>query len=166
VPDDPHELLVVVDEDDRVLAHRTRGEVHADRSLLHRAVAVVVETAGGTLWQRRGFDKDADPGGWDLACTGHVDAADADADAAARRELAEELGLDGAEPRLVGRLVVDLPDERELVAVYRLEHPGPFRLLPPELAGLVVFPPGQRPAPLSEFAERVLGWLQAGAPAG
>jgi 8-oxo-dGTP pyrophosphatase MutT (NUDIX family) len=166
VADDPRELLVVVDEHDRVLAHRTRGEVHADRSLLHRSVAVVVETAGGTLWQRRGFEKDIDPGGWDLACTGHVDAADADADAAVRRELGEELGVEGVEPRLVGRLLVDLPDERELVAVYRLEHPGPFRLLLPELSGLVVLPPGERPTPLSEFAERVLGWLEDGAPAG
>jgi isopentenyldiphosphate isomerase len=166
VPDDPHELLVVVDEDDHVLAHRTRGEVHADRSLLHRSVVVLVETDGGMLFQRRGFDKDTDPGAWDLSCTGHVDAGDADADAAAIRELEEELGVSGRAPRRVGRLMVDLPDERELVTVYRLRHAGPFRLAPPEVAGLVIHPVGERPEPLSPFAERVLAWLDEAAPAG
>jgi 8-oxo-dGTP pyrophosphatase MutT (NUDIX family) len=156
--DDPAELLVVVDADDRVLEHRRRAEVHADRTLLHRSVAVLVDTVGGTLWQRRGFAKDTDPGAWDLACTGHVSAGDADVETAIRRELEEELGIAG-EPVLVGRLLVELPEERELVAVYRLWHPGPFVVAPPEVAGLVVYPAGTRPEPLSPWSTKVLEWL-------
>ncbi len=156
--DDPAELLVVVDAADRVLEHRRRAEVHADRSLLHRSLCVVVETLGGTLWQRRGFGKDTDPGSWDMACTGHVGARDPDVETAVQRELREELGIAG-DPVLVGRLIVELPEERELVAVYRLWHPGPFVVAPPEVAGLVVYPPGTRPEPLSPWSLKVLEWL-------
>ena len=156
--DDPAELLVVVDAADRVLEHRRRAEVHADRSLLHRSLCVVVETLGGTLWQRRGFGKDTDPGSWDMACTGHVGARDPDVETAVQRELHEELGIAG-DPVLVGRLIVELPEERELVAVYRLWHPGPFVVAPPEVAGLVVYPPGTRPEPLSPWSLKVLEWL-------
>jgi isopentenyldiphosphate isomerase len=169
VSDDPRELFVVVDEDDRVIEHRARAEVHADRRLLHRSVAVVVETPGGMLWQRRGVGKDTAPGCWDLACTGHVGAEDADALEAARRELAEELGVTDAAPERVGTLVVELPDERELVTVFRLRHAGPFVLVPPELSGILILPAGQRPAPLTDFAQRVLEWLETrgpGQPAG
>ena len=134
--------------------------MHADRALLHRSLCVVVETLGGTLWQRRGFGKDTDPGSWDLACTGHVGARDADVETAVQRELDEELGIAG-DPVLVGRLIVELPEERELVAVYRLWHAGPFVVAPPEVAGLVVYPPGTRPEPLSPWSLKVLEWLDA-----
>lgn len=156
--DDPAEELVVVDAEDRVLEHRRRAEVHADPTLLHRSLCVIVDTVGGTLWQRRGFAKDSDPGAWDLACTGHVGARDPDLETAVQRELQEELGIAG-DPVLVGRLVVELPEERELVAVYRMWHPGPFVVAPPEVAGLVVYPAGTRPEPLSPWSTKVLEWL-------
>jgi isopentenyldiphosphate isomerase len=161
VADDPQELLVVVDRDDRVLGLRSRGECHADPRLLHRSIYVHVETADGPVFQRRGFAKDSAPGAWDLACAGHVGPGESYAQAAAR-ELVEELGLDVAVPAPLGRTVLELPGETELCTVFGLRHEGPFLVQTPEVAGVAVFPAGEIPAPLSPGAALVLAWLREG----
>ena len=140
----PDELFCVVDEDDRVLGLRTRAECHADASLIHRSVFVLVETTAGMLFQRRGFGKDANPGAWDIACAGHVDGEEGYA-AAARRELGEELGID-ADPELLGTLLVRMPRETEMAAIFRLRHDGPFSVALPEVVGLAVFRPDEEPS--------------------
>ena len=161
IADDPQELLVVVDLEDRVLGLRTRRECHADPRLLHRSVYVLVEAHAGAVFQRRGFAKDSAPGAWDLACAGHVGPGESYAEAAAR-ELAEELGLDVAVPAPLGRTVLDLPGETELCTIFRLRHDGPFVVTTPEVAGVAVFPPGELPAPLAPGAQLVLAWLGEG----
>ena len=158
--DDQDELFQVVDLDDRPLASRTRRECHADRRLLHRSVYVLVETAAGMLFQRRGWQKDTGAGLWDLACAGHA-AAGEEPLAAARRELAEELGILGATPRALGRIVLDFPWERELCTVFRLTHAGPFTLRLPELIAIGVFEDDEWPAPRSPGAEQVLGYVRS-----
>ena len=45
--------------------------------------------------------------------------------------------------------------------VFRVRHPGPYRLAPPELAGLAVLPPGERPGPLSPSCALLTGVLDA-----
>ncbi|MEZ5102380.1 MAG: NUDIX domain-containing protein, partial [Thermoleophilia bacterium] len=80
---------------------------------------------------------------------------------AARRELGEELGLDGVEPEPLGRTLLRGARETELCAVFLLRHDGPFRVALPEVAGLAVFPPGELPAPLTPAAGHVLAWLAA-----
>ena len=55
------EVFCVVDRDDRVLGYRTRAECHADASLIHRSVSVIVETSEGLLMQRRSPRKDSRP---------------------------------------------------------------------------------------------------------
>ena len=92
----------MVDDDDRVLRTVTRAEVRRDR-LRHRCTFVVVRTGdGGVLIHRRSDDKDLWPGAWDLAVGGVVTAGE-DWEPAARRELAEEVGIEGVALVELGR---------------------------------------------------------------
>jgi isopentenyldiphosphate isomerase len=112
-----------------------------------------VLTPDGVLWQLRGPYKDSAPNAWDHACSGHVAAGESVRESA-RRELAEEIGIEVADGELeeLARVRCALVGETELTTVFRLRHPGPYRLAPPELAGLAVLATGQRPAPLSPSA--------------
>jgi isopentenyldiphosphate isomerase len=155
--DDQGELFQVVDEDDRPLAARSRADCHADPSLIHRSVWVVVTTPDGMLYQRRGLGKDSSPGAWDLACAGHVAAGESYL-AAAIRELAEEVGIVDAEPVHAGTFLMRLPHETEMSTVFTLHHPGPFLVRPPEVIGLVAL--AEPPVPLTPSAELVLAFLR------
>ena len=76
-----------------------RSEVHR-RGLLHRAVQIFVfHQDGRLLLQLRSMQKDEWPGVWTSSASGHVDAGEA-YDAAAKRELYEELQLEGDLERL------------------------------------------------------------------
>lgn len=148
--DDPDERFPLVDERGRAVGTATRAACHADPSLVHPSVHVVVLAPGGMLWQLRGPYKDTAPGAWDHACSGHVGVGESP-DQAALRELQEELGVRVAAGALepLGRLLVRLPSETELTSVYRLRHDGPFTIHPPELGGIAILEPGRRPDPLS-----------------
>ena len=74
---------------------------------------------------RRADDKDIWPGRWDVAAGGVVTAGEA-WDHAARRELAEELGIE-AEPVPVGEGMWDGEEAMVLGRVYLVAHGGPFR---------------------------------------
>lgn len=114
-----------VDDDDRVIRVVTRSTMRAD-NLLHRSVAVIVTTSDGRLVvQRRADHKDVYPGWWDIGAGGVVAAGEDRADAA-RRELAEELGVD-AEPVFVGVGRHDDEHAREICWIYRAVCDGPFR---------------------------------------
>lgn len=127
-PPPADELVDIVDEHDLVVATVTRAEMRA-RRLRHRTVAIVVaDGAGRVLVHRRSPDKDVWPGRWDLAAGGVVGASEA-YDDAARRELAEELGVE-VEPAAVvaiGSGPYEDDDVAEIARLYRVVHPGPFR---------------------------------------
>jgi isopentenyl-diphosphate delta-isomerase len=128
-----HELFDVVNERDEVVGQATRGEVHA-RGLWHRAVHVFVfDRAGRLFLQKRSLAKDKSPGLWDASCSGHVDAGET-YDAAAQRELGEELGLQVAAPPVRWlRMDASEPTGWEFIWVYRMSHDGPFVLNPHEI---------------------------------
>jgi isopentenyldiphosphate isomerase len=140
----------VVDDAGAPIGTATRAACHADPSLVHLSLHVIVVADDGVLWQLRGPHKDSAPDTWDHACSGHVSAGERVLESAVR-ELAEELGIAVAEHDLVelARVRCALEGETELTTVYRLEHSGPYRLAPPELAGLAVLAPGERPSPMS-----------------
>jgi isopentenyldiphosphate isomerase len=159
--DDQTEVFQVVDAEDREIAVRTRAECHADRTLIHRSVFVCVETPAGLVFQRRGLGKDSHPGWWCMACAGHVAAGESYREAA-RRELAEEAGIEDAELEHVGTFLMELPDESEMACVFRARYDGPLVVRPPEVIGLAAFPPGEVPQPLTPSAVLVLEYLRAG----
>jgi isopentenyldiphosphate isomerase len=127
------ELVDIVDDDDRVVAIVTRAEMRAKR-LQHRAVSIAVLSSDGLLLvHRRADTKDVWPGMWDMAAGGVVAAGETYEDAA-RRELAEELGVTAHE-------FVSLGEGRfidDAVALigrgYRCTHDGPFSFTDGEIA--------------------------------
>jgi 8-oxo-dGTP pyrophosphatase MutT (NUDIX family) len=129
------EPVDVVDEDDRVVATVPRRQMRAER-LRHRAVFVaVISSAGQVLVQRRSEAKDLWPGWWDIGAGGVVGAGEG-FDAAARRELHEELGIDAVPlPLGGGRHAAAYADaEVQLVArCYRVVHDGPVAFVDGEV---------------------------------
>jgi len=94
VVDEAEELLVIVDENDAILGTERRKVIH-QRPLRHRSAHVLVfNTAGDLLIQKRGAHKDTYPLFWDVSVGGHVGPGES-YDQAARREVQEELGLNG-----------------------------------------------------------------------
>jgi isopentenyldiphosphate isomerase len=128
------ELFDVVDEQDRVVGQARRADVHA-RKLRHRAVHVLcLDPDGRVFLQRRSLLKDSAPGKWCASCSGHLDAGE-DYDAAAVRELAEEIGAVIAPAALERWLRLEACRETgmEFLWVYRARHAGPFALNPAEI---------------------------------
>ena len=122
------EFFDVVNERDEAVGRASRREVHA-RGLRHRAVHVLVfDRAGRLFLQKRSMKKDMSPGKWDSSSSGHLDAGE-DYDAAAARELGEELGWHPAAPPARWFRVEACADTgQEFVWVYRLRGDGPFTL--------------------------------------
>lgn len=118
------ELVEHVDEAGNVLAVVTRERMRAER-LRHRCVYLLVVHAGHLLVHKRADHKDIWPGRWDVAAGGVVGAGE-HWDDAARRELAEELGVH-AEPALVGAGSWKGDEAAVVTRVYLVDHPGPFR---------------------------------------
>lgn len=120
------ERFDVVDAGNAVIGSDTRGNVHG-RGLRHRAVHVFVFNGAGEIFlQKRSRWKDKQPGKWDSSAAGHVDSGE-DFASAARRELAEELGLDRpAAPERIGAFPATEETGWEFVELYRAWAEGPF----------------------------------------
>ncbi len=131
------EFFDIVNPHDEVIGRALRREVHAS-GLWHRAIHVLVfDRLGRVFLQKRSMLKDMAPGLWDSSCSGHVDSGE-DYDAAATRELGEELGLPEPEAKARERWFRKEACREtgwEFVWVYRLRHEGPFVLHPEEISG-------------------------------
>jgi len=139
-----NEIFDLVDEEDRVIGRARRDEVHGNPTLLHRVVHVLVfDNRGRIFLQKRAGDKDVQPGRWDTSVGGHVDAGE-ERESAARRELAEELGIPGRNISETGSSPPPLQFlhryrhgndyESELVTTWMLLWDGPFRLQESEIS--------------------------------
>jgi isopentenyl-diphosphate delta-isomerase type 1 len=88
------DLVDLVDAHDAVVGSSTIKKC-LEKALLHRAVAVLVMRSNGRFVLQQRSKKDRwQPGLWTISSTGHVMRGEAYA-AAARRELGEELGIEG-----------------------------------------------------------------------
>ncbi len=88
------EIVAIVDSGNRVTGSAKRSELRR-LGLWHRVCYVFVFDTPGLLYtQHRTMTKDSYPGYWDLAAGGIVLAGES-YEESARRELAEELGIEG-----------------------------------------------------------------------
>lgn len=135
------EWLDVLDDEGRPVRRATRAECHR-LGLPHRVVHVLVlhPDCDRLLLQRRSATKATHPGLWDTPVGGHVDAGEAPPDAA-RREMREEIGIDGGDDllRLHEYRFEGDPLDRELVVTYGIAHPGPFSPDPAEVSEVAFF---------------------------
>ncbi len=90
---DSEELVVLVDEDDRVVGTEGKMAAHI-AGKLHRAVSVFVfNTDGQLLLQRRAASKYHSAGLWSNTCCGHPRPGE-EPERAAHRRLQDEMGFD------------------------------------------------------------------------
>ena len=144
------ELVDVVDDDDRVVATVTRAEMRVGR-LRHRCVLLVVRRPDGrVLVHQRSPAKDIWPSAWDIAVGGVVTAGET-WDAAAARELAEEVGIEGAPLVLARTGRYSDAEVDEVARVYTVTWDGPVRFVD----GEVVAAEWLSPAELGERAARL-----------
>lgn len=121
------QAVEVVDADGIAVGTCTRREMRAANAR-HRATYVVVRRRdGAVLVHRRADWKDIWPGRWDLAFGGICEVGEA-WPAAARRELAEEAGIDVDDGAFVtfGPVVYESVETRVVGWVYGCVHDGPF----------------------------------------
>ena len=119
------ERVDVVDDDDRVVGQCTRAQMRAD-NLLHRNVAILCMNGAGAIYvQRRTMTKDLFPGLHDMFVGGVVGAGE-DYDAAAVREIGEELGLRGPTPPRLCKHRYEGPQTRSHTMAYRVTWDGPI----------------------------------------
>jgi 8-oxo-dGTP pyrophosphatase MutT (NUDIX family) len=90
---------------------------------------------------------------------------------AARRELAEELGIEGPEPRLLFSHRYEGPAERSWTVVYEVEWNGPIVQQPAEVAWGAFLPLGEVVARLDQWefcpdSVELFGRWLAGEPGG
>lgn len=124
--DDQNEMFVVVDKNDKIIGYRTRFDCHHDKSLIHRAVGVVVfNKKGEVLLQKRSLTKDSFPGFWTISSSGHVGVGE-DYETAAKRELREELGID-TQLALGHKFYFEDEIESEINMIYRVSYDGPLK---------------------------------------
>lgn len=140
LPQKAGEIFDVVDENDLVTGTATRGEVHANK-LVHRAVHVFVfNKRGDLLLQKRSLLKDLCPNLWDSSVSGHLDSGEF-YDAAAVRELEEEMGITAPEaPQEIARITPCPETGWEHVRLYRVRHEGSIRYPSSEVEAAAWFP--------------------------
>jgi isopentenyldiphosphate isomerase len=133
------DLVEIVDEDGNVTGHVPRSEMRA-ANLRHRAVGVLVRTsAGDVVVHRRALWKDVWPGYWDLAFGGVLEVGEGWEDGA-RRELAEEAGIDVSELPELGQGVYEDDDVRVVGRIYAANHDGPYEFADGEVEEIALVP--------------------------
>jgi isopentenyldiphosphate isomerase len=118
------EIFDIVDEQDRVIGQAARSACHGNPALVHRVAHVLVfNTCGQLLLQRRSRHKDIQPGRWDTSVGGHLDPGESYLQAA-RREMAEELGVSGVPLTFLYYSRIRNEIESENVATYLALYDG------------------------------------------
>jgi len=120
------EKVDLVNEQDLVIGTVLRSDCHGNPALIHRAVHVLVfNDRDELLLQLRSQSKDIQPGKWDTSVGGHLDPGE-DYRAAAVREMAEELGIDGPLLTWLYRSKIRNEIESENIMTFLCRYDGPI----------------------------------------
>ena len=158
--DDP---IVLVDAHDVPQGVAPKIEVHR-RGLKHRAISVLVRNrAGDMLVHRRHADKYHSGGLWTNACCSHPRPGEP-ADDAARRRLAEEMGIRcEIEPLFTARYRAAVSNgyiEDEVVRVFGGTYEGPISPDPAEVSEWKWLPLAELAGDLARRPERYTIWFR------
>ncbi|HUC90135.1 MAG TPA: NUDIX domain-containing protein [Patescibacteria group bacterium] len=150
--------VVVVDENDNQIGLAPLDEIW-QKGLYHRIVSVFVEDdLGRMLLQRRSSSVGIYPNLWDQAAGGHVDEGQT-YDQAARNEVAEELGLQDVELKVMGTHRYNghqgsrIINQFERVYLARIPHDAVLRPETTEVDGLQWFTPTELKARIAANPE-------------
>jgi len=120
------EFFDIVDDHDRVIGQAPRSACHGNPALVHRVAHVLVfNSRGELLLQKRGMNKDVQPGKWDTSVGGHLDPGECYIEAA-RREFQEELGVSGVPLTFLYHSRIRNSFESENVASFLAIYNGPI----------------------------------------
>lgn len=97
-----HPDIVYVDRQDNLLGHLPIDEVYRLNKIPRIARVVLKNHQGQYLLQRRSKRIPTHPGCWDQSVAGHVDAGETYVQTA-KRELQEELGIEGVRLHFIGK---------------------------------------------------------------
>ncbi len=136
------EIVQIVDQNNQEIATVKRSLMRSQR-LIHRAAYIFVFNAAGELFvQKRTQSKDIYPGYWDVAAGGVVLAGES-YEAAAERELAEELGLRDIKLNALFDNYYEDKDNRVWGRIFRCCNEGPFTFQIEEVESGQFLPPTQ-----------------------
>lgn len=158
------EPLILVDTQDRVVGHRSKGACHDGQGLLHRAFSVFLfDEEGRVLLQQRAQEKRLWPGYWANSCCSHPRRGET-VDAAASRRTREELALT-AELTYLFKFVYQVPyldvgAEHELCSVYVGRMHGVARFNAHEIAATRLVDPAVLDAELRDNPSTYTPWLK------
>lgn len=166
MPQSQEELFDVTDEHDRTIGRELRSVVHA-KKLLHRAVHVFLfNSRGQLLLQLRSAAKDEYPLCYTSSASGHLSAGES-YEAAAPRELQEELGLSGPLEWLQ-KFPAGPQTSYEHTVLYRLVTDAQPQIDPHEIAAISFHSPdeiaemmAQEPAKFSPCFVTLFEWYCA-----
>lgn len=126
----PKELLFTVDENNQPIQPVARSTAHKN-GVWHRSANVWVLSGDKVLCQKRSAQKDTNPGKWEACFGGHLGPEDTYL-TAAKRETAEELGIQVSDDNLQERMVFKYQGndritgaiDNEYLGIYSLEWSG------------------------------------------
>ncbi len=161
--EEENEPLVLVDLEDRPIGIAPKLAVHRE-GRLHRAISVVLrDSAGRFLLQKRHPGKYHSGGLWTNTCCSHPRPGEEPA-AAARRRLAEEMGIEVALAHLLTTIyraeVGNGLIEHELVHVFGAVYDGPVRPDPQEAEDFAWVSPEQLEVDLRTRPECYSFWFR------
>ena len=145
-----NEIFDIVDENDQVIGQAPRSRCHGDPSLIHRVAHVLVFNRDGCLLlQKRAQTKDIQPGKWDTSVGGHLDPGESYHEAA-RREMAEELGITSIPLTYLYSSKIRNAIESENVATYLSRYDGELLFPPEEIEEVRFWSPAEIEASLNQ----------------
>ncbi len=121
------EIITIVDENNNETGNAARSEMR-EKNLIHRATYILVFNSMGDLFvQKRTETKDIYPGHYEIAAGGVVLAGES-YEISARRELQEELGIDGIQLTNLFDNFYDDGSNRVWGRIFSCVYDGPMEL--------------------------------------
>jgi len=126
------EMLPIVDDQDKVIGKKTRDEVEK-KAMLHRSANVIIEDSNGMIFvHQRKKDKFYYPGLWDIKVGGAVQYHESYLEAA-KRELAEEAGINGVSLKFLFSEKYRSKEHNTNRQVYLCTWDGPIKIQKEEI---------------------------------